>query len=51
MLPGDVPCNAECHNTHCRYCAFGMCMDNASCEERLPRPKSEGDNEKEDDDD
>ena len=35
MTPGDIPCNAECHNTHCRYCAFGMCVDNAPCERQM----------------
>lgn len=35
MMPGDVPCNAECRNEHCRHCMFGMCTDNAPCEKQM----------------
>lgn len=35
MAPGDISCNAECHNRWCRYCAFGMCVDNAVCEKQM----------------
>lgn len=40
MMPGDIPCNAHCENTLCPYCIYGLCVDNAPCEERLPRPES-----------
>lgn len=35
MMPGDIPCEKPCHNRWCRYCAFGMCMDNAPCEKQM----------------
>lgn len=41
MMPGDIPCNVHCENTICRYRVFGLCSDNAPCEERLPRPESD----------
>ena len=50
-MTGDLPCQRPCHNTYCRYCAFGQCMDNAVCDERLPMPEREDDSEKEGDDD
>lgn len=31
MMPGDIPCEKPCHNTHCRHCMFGTCTDNAPC--------------------
>lgn len=34
-MSGDIPCNAECHNTHCRHCMFGTCADNAPCERQM----------------
>lgn len=33
-LSGDLPCNAECANRHCRYNQSGLCADNATCEDR-----------------
>ena len=35
MTPGDIPCERPCRNILCRYCAFGMCMDNAVCEKQM----------------
>lgn len=29
---GEAPCWAECANTACPWCAFGMCADNATCD-------------------
>lgn len=40
-MTGDLPCQRPCRNILCRYCAFGQCMDNAVCEERLLRPESD----------
>lgn len=33
-MPGDIPCLRPCRNFTCDYCAFGVCMDNATCEDR-----------------
>ena len=33
-LPGDIPCMTPCQNISCPYCAFGVCMDNATCADR-----------------
>ena len=33
-MSGDMPCNAACRNAACAWCAFGVCMDNAPCEEQ-----------------
>lgn len=35
MMPGDIPCEKPCRNAYCPYCAFGMCMDNAVCENQM----------------
>lgn len=40
-LPGDIPCMRPCQNTTCPYCAFGSCMDNATCEDRLAEGREE----------
>lgn len=42
MMPGDIPCEKPCRNILCRYCAFGMCMDNAPCEDRTGDDKEGG---------
>lgn len=51
MMPGDISCEKPCQNRWCTYNQFGICTDNAPCEEQLPMPEREDDNEKEDDDD
>ena len=33
-MSGDMPCQATCHNAACPYCAFGECLDNATCDEQ-----------------
>ena len=35
MMPGDIPCQRPCRNIQCRYCAFGMCVDNAVCAKQM----------------
>lgn len=34
VLPGDIPCMKTCNNTSCPYCAFSVCMDNETCDNR-----------------
>ena len=52
MMPGDIPCEKPCATRWCTYNQFGVCTDDAPCEERwFPMPEREDDNEKEDDDD
>ena len=34
MMPGDVPCNKPCATRWCIYNQFGVCTDNATCEDR-----------------
>jgi hypothetical protein len=35
MMPGDLPCNAPCHNRWCLYELYGQCTDNAPCERQM----------------
>ena len=42
MMPGDIPCNVHCENTLCHYCIFGLCMDNAPCEDRTGDAEERG---------
>ena len=35
MTPGDIPCNAPCHNRWCFYELYGTCTDNAVCERQM----------------
>ena len=35
MTPGDIPCNADCHNRLCFYELYGQCTDNAPCERQI----------------
>ena len=35
MTPGDIPCNADCHNRLCFYELYGQCTDNAPCERQM----------------
>lgn len=41
MMPGDIPCERPCATRWCIYNQFGVCTDNAVCEERLLRPESD----------
>ena len=34
-MSGDMPCHATCHNAACHWCAFGECLDNATCDEQM----------------
>ena len=40
-LPGDIPCMRTCRNISCPYCAFGACMDNATCADRRTEEREE----------
>ena len=35
MTPGDVPCERPCATRWCIYNQFGVCTDNATCEEQM----------------
>ena len=36
-MQGDIPCQRPCRNILCRYCAFGMCVDNAVCDKQMDK--------------
>lgn len=40
-MPGDIPCKSTCENFTCPYCTFGVCMDNATCENRQTAEREE----------
>ena len=48
MIPGDIPCYKPCVNTLSRYCAFGTCLDNSTCDNQMPEREDDNENTQED---
>ena len=34
-MSGDMPCEKPCGNRVCQWNAFGICMDNDTCDEQI----------------